>query len=57
MIISVELSHKMVIAELHHARHKSLGIIKETGYAAKTGYLTVKSLKPENCIKKKNSQS
>ena len=53
MKISVESSHRMIIAELHHIGHKSSGIIKETGYAARTVYHTVVSLKQGNGIQRK----
>ena len=53
MNTNVELSHRMVTAELHCTSHKSSSIIKETCYAARTVNCTVASLKQGNSIQRK----
>ena len=53
MKISVKSSRRIVVAELHCAGHKSLGIIKEMGYDAGTVDRTVASLKQGNGIQRK----
>ena len=53
MSASVEMNHRIVIAELFHAGHKASEIIRDTGYAPRTVYRIVSNLRQGKGIRKK----